>query len=113
MGSVVVHDLAHFEFGWDIALDLAQEAQKLASPMTWIATPDDLAGRRVQSREQGQGSMARIVVGTPLDLARAHGKPRLRPIQRLDLALLVDAQNERAFGRRQVQADNIVHLLDK
>jgi hypothetical protein len=60
VGSVVVHDLAHFEFGWDIALDLAQEAQKLASPMTWIAMPDDLAGRRVQSREQGQGSMARM-----------------------------------------------------
>jgi hypothetical protein len=28
--------------------------------MTRIATPDDLAGRRVQSREQGQGSMARM-----------------------------------------------------
>ena len=35
-----------------MALDLAQEAQELASAMTWIATPDDLAGRRVKSREQ-------------------------------------------------------------
>ena len=52
VGGVVVHDQAHFEFGRDIALDLAQEAQELASAMTRIATPDDLAGRRVQSREQ-------------------------------------------------------------
>ena len=35
-----------------MALDLAQEPQELASAMTRIATPDDLAGRRVQSREQ-------------------------------------------------------------
>jgi hypothetical protein len=52
-------------------------------------------------------------VGAPLDLSRAHGKQRLRSVQRLDLALFVDAQNQRAFGRRQVQADNIAHLLDK
>jgi len=71
-----------FKFGRNIALDLAQEAQELTSAITWIATPDDLAGRRVQSREQGQGSMARIVVGAPLDLARAHGKQRLRSVQR-------------------------------
>jgi hypothetical protein len=54
VGGVVVHDQARFEFGRDVALDLAQE---LASAMTRIATPDDLAGRRVQSREQ-EGSMA-------------------------------------------------------
>ena len=50
VGGVVVHDQAHFEFGRDIALDLAQEAQELASAMTRIATPDDLAGRCVQRR---------------------------------------------------------------
>jgi hypothetical protein len=35
-----------------MALDLSQEAQELASAMMRIATPDDLAGRRVQGREQ-------------------------------------------------------------
>ena len=113
VGGVVVHDQANVEIGRDIALDLAQEAQELSPAMTRIATPDDLAGRCVESREQGQGSMTRIVVRAPLDLSRAHGKQRLRSIQRLDLALLVDAQNQRAFGRRQVQADDIAHLLDK
>ena len=40
---------------------------------------------------------SRIVVGAPLDLSRAHGKQRLGSIQRLNLALLNDTQNERAL----------------
>ena len=35
--------------------------------------------------------MADIVMGAPLDLSRPHGKHRLGPIERLDLAFLVDA----------------------
>ena len=68
-------------------LDLAQEAQKLASAMTWIATPDDLAGRRVEGGEQAEGSVTGVVMGAPLDLARPHRQKRLRSIERLDLAL--------------------------
>ena len=75
----------------DIALDLAQKAKKLAPPMTGVATPDDGAGGGVESRKQRQGSMADIVMGAPLDLSRPHGKHRLGPIERLDLAFLVDA----------------------
>ena len=89
MGGVVVHDQARFEFGRDVALDLAQE---LASAMTRIATPDDLAGRRVQSREQ-EGSMA-YSRGCAARFDPGAGKQRLGSIQRLNLALLGDTQNE-------------------
>jgi hypothetical protein len=58
--------------------------------MAGIATPDDLAGGDVESGEQAEGSVARVVVGAPLDLSRAHGRQRLGPVQRLDLAPLVD-----------------------
>ena len=81
--------------------------------MARIATSDDFSGGCVQSREQGQGSMARIVMRAPLDLSRAHRKQRLRSVQRLDLALFVDAQNQGAFGRRQIQPHDIAHLLDE
>ena len=57
--------------------------------------------------------MACIVVGAPLDLARAHGKQRLRSVQRLDLALFGDAKNQGVFGRRQIKPDDIAHLLDE
>ena len=107
VGGVVVHDRARFEFGRDMALDLAQEAQEPASAMTRIATPDDLAGRRVQSREQ-EGSMA-YSRRCAARFDPAHGKS----IQRLNLALLVGTQSERAFGWRHEKADNIGRLLDK
>ncbi len=51
--------------------------------MTGIAAPDDLAGGGVESSEQAEGSVTRIVVGAPLDLARAHRQKRLRSVQRL------------------------------
>jgi hypothetical protein len=49
----------------------------------------------------------------PLDLTRAHRQQGLRPIQRLDLTFLVDAQNPRALGRRQIEPGNIAHFFDE
>ncbi len=66
--------------------------------MTGIAAPDDLAGGGVESSEQAEGSVTRIVVGAPLDLARAHRQKRLRSVQRLDLALLVNQRTSARSG---------------
>ena len=52
-------------------------------------------------------------MGAPLDLSRPHGKQRLGPIERLDLAFLVDAKHQRPLRRRQVEPDNVAHFLDK
>jgi hypothetical protein len=51
VGGVVVHHEVDVEAGRDIALDLTQEAQELASAMTGIGAPDDLAGGGVESSE--------------------------------------------------------------
>ena len=98
VGGVVVHHEVDVEAARDIAFDLAQEAQELASAMTGIAAPDDLAGGGVESSEQAEGSVTRIVVGAPLDLARAHRQKRLRSVQRLDLALFVDEDTTARSG---------------
>ena len=82
--------------------------------MTGIAAPDDLAGGGVESSEQAEGSVKRIVVGAPLDLARAHRQKRLCSVQRLDvLALPVDPDDHRVLGRRQIRPDHTAHLLDE
>jgi hypothetical protein len=54
VGGVVVHHEVDVEGARDIAFDLAQEAQELASAMTGIAAPDDLAGGGVESSEQAE-----------------------------------------------------------
>jgi hypothetical protein len=48
-----------------------------------------------------------------IDLAWAYRQQRLRSIERLNLALFVDAQNQLAFGRRKVKADDVAHFFDE
>jgi len=42
-----------------------------------------------------------------------HRQQGLGSIKRLDLALLIDAEHYGALGWRQIQADDVAHLLDK
>ncbi len=42
-----------------------------------------------------------------------NGRPGLSSVQRLDLALLVDAQHQRLVGRIQVQAHDVAQFLDE
>ena len=53
--------------------------------MTGIAAPDDLAGGGVESGEQAERSVARVIVRAPLDLAWPHEEKRLRSVEGLDL----------------------------
>jgi hypothetical protein len=57
--------------------------------------------------------VANIIVAAPLDLSEAHGQKRLAPVKRLDLTLLVNAKHDSAFGRRNVETNDVAHLLDK
>ena len=69
--------------------------------MAGEAFADDRTGGGVESREQAEGSVTRGVMRAPLDLAWAHGQQRLRSIERLNLALFVDAQDmARSGGER-------------
>ena len=55
--------------------------------------------------------MAPVVVRAALHLAGSHRQQRLGAVERLDLALLVDAQNQRAIRRIEIQPDDVPHLL--
>ena len=79
--------------------------------MAGEAAADDLAGRGVESGEQRQGAVAFVVVAAPFGLTGAHRQQRLGPVEGLDLALLVDAQDQRPFRRIEIEPDNIANLL--
>ena len=57
--------------------------------------------------------MAGVVVGMPLGPARLQRQERLRPVQGLDLTLLVDAEHQRPIGRVEVEADDVADLVNK
>src|SRR6516165_9177022 len=68
VGGVIVHDQVDVEIGRNITFDFAQEAEELAPAMTRIATADDFTGGRVESGEQTEGPVTRVVMRAPLDL---------------------------------------------
>ena len=55
--------------------------------------------------------MALVIVRAPLGDARQHRQDRLCTVERLDLALLVDAEHQRAVRRREIQAYDVADLV--
>jgi len=54
-----------------------------------------------------------IVVGPPLGRPEDHWQDQRVAIQRLDLTLLVDAQDQGAIRRSEVEARDIAHFIDE
>ena len=63
--------------------------------------------------EQRGRPVPHVVERPPLGYARHHRQDWLFAIEGLDLALLVDAENKRPVGRREIKADDIAHLVDE
>ena len=109
----LLQDEMHVQVARYFCIDPVQEPTKLRGAMAAMHFTDHLASRHIQCGEQGRGAVALVVVGATLDLTGPHRQDRLCPIEGLDLALLVCAQHQRPFGRVEVQADDIAHLLNQ
>jgi len=79
-------------------------------PMARHARPDHLSVQHVERRKQGRGAVALIVVRDSAGAALLHGQAGLGPVERLDLALLVDAKDHCLVGRIEVEPDHVSHL---
>ena len=113
VGGYVVHDDVDVEVAENAGFDDVQEGAELARPIASEAFADDRAGGGVKSREQAERSVAGIIVSAPLDLTDAQRQKRLGAVERLNLALFVDAENHRALEPRQVEADDVASLFDE
>ena len=109
--GVVVEDQVEVEMRERLSVDLLQERQELFGAMARQAFPDDLAGRHIECREQRRGPVTLIVVCHGAGTALLDGQARLRAIESLNLALLVDGKHQGFLGRIEIEADDILHLL--
>lgn len=100
--GVVVDDAMNVQLDRHGLVDLAQERQEFLMPMTRLATREHGAVEHVQGREQRGRTVALVVVRDALDVTKSHGQHRLRALQRLALALLVDTDDLRLVRRAQV-----------
>ena len=102
MGGIIVHHQMHLRALRYTAVDLFQEIQELLCPVTFVAFANDEARGNIKRCKQRGGSMAHAIVGTSFNYALHHLKNRLLPVQGLDLALLVNTQDNRAIGWGQI-----------
>src|SRR5262249_29849246 len=108
--GVVVHDQVYVEVGWHIRFDLVEELAEFARSVAGEALADDAAGGNVEGGEERCRAMARVVVAPPSRLAEAHWQHRLTAVERLDLRLLVDTEDDGLGWRRDIEADDVADL---
>lgn len=66
VGAVVIHHEMHLQVSRDTGFDGAQEFQKLLAPVPPMQLAHHLAAGDVEGGEQGGGTVAQVVMGTPL-----------------------------------------------
>jgi len=111
VGGVVVENQMYVARCLHGPVDAAQKAEELPGAVAWHAFPDDQARFDVQCGEEHGCAMVLVVVGhrgRPPILER---QIRLRPIERLDLRLLIDAEHDRAIRRINVVAEDFGDFL--
>ena len=113
VGGVIVDDQMEREAARDLVVNRFKELAELHRPMAAMKLPDHGARLEVERGEQVGSAVTQIVGSMPLSLAGAHRQQRLTAIECLDLALLVDAQHQRAVGWIEVKPDDIAHFLDE
>ena len=113
VGGVVIHDDMDIEPCRDLSIDLFEEVQELDRPVTLVAFADDEPRGDIECGKQRGRTMPHIAVRATFGYARHHRQDRLLAIECLDLALLVNAEDEGSVRRGKVKADDIAHLVDE
>jgi hypothetical protein len=113
VGRAVVEDEVDVEVFGNLLLDRLQELVELDRAVSLVQGADHLARGEIQRRVQARGAVALVVMGRALRRAGQHRQDRPGPIQRLNLRFFIHAQHRRALGRVQVQATDVVDLLDE
>ena len=110
---VVVQYQVDVQLHRHLPVDQTQERQELLVAVPLPALPEYLARWRCPARRTASSCRAGRRRGCSLRRSRAHRQRRLGAIERLNLRLLVHAQDHRVVGRVEVQPDDVAHLLDE
>ena len=113
VGLVVVADRMHVEVLGYGPVDLFQETDEFLGAVAWQTLADDLAGLHIECREQCRRAIALVVVRHRLSTALLHRQARLRTIERLNLAFLVDAEHDCLVGWIEVEPDDVDYFLSE
>src|SRR5712691_10878334 len=83
-------DLCVFTLAGD---DRSQEGHEVLAGVVLDRFPKNLSGARVEGGEEGQRAMAVVLETVSFETARAQWQHGVKPIERLDVGLLVNAKH--------------------
>ena len=113
MGGVIVEDhvddLAHRDF----RLDRVEKTDELLMPVTLHIAADHRAVENVQGGEQGRRAVPFVVMGHGSSAALFQRQPRLGAVERLNLAFLINRQNDGVRRRIDVKPDDVAQFVDE
>src|ERR1700687_3145337 len=91
-------------------LDNVQKSDELLMAMALHALANNLALKDIERREQGGDAMALVIMGYGASAPLLHRQTRLGAVERLDLALFVNRQDNDVAGRIDIEADDLVQF---
>src|SRR5215472_14419298 len=108
-GIIVDDHMDRFLLGHP-GIDDVEEADELLMAMALHTLADDLTFQHIKRRKQCRDAVTLVVVGDGAGTSLLHRQPRLGAVQRLDLAFLIDRENDGVVGRIDVEADDLFEL---
>jgi len=113
MRGVVVEHRVDQLAGRDLARDNVEKADEFDMAVALHAAPDHRAVEHAERGEQGSGAVPLIIVGHRLAAPGLDRQSGLSAVERLDLALLVEAENHGVGGRIDIEPDDVGQLAAK
>ena len=96
-----------------LRLDGVEEADELLVPVALHIAADDGAVEDVEGREQCRRAMTLVVVGHRPGAALLHRQAGLGAVERLDLALFIDREDDGMGGRIDIETDDVAQLVNE
>src|SRR5271157_1075017 len=113
VGGVIVEDHVHDLASWDLRLDGVEEADELLMPVTLHVAADDRAVEDVEGGEERGRSVPLVIVRHGSSAASLQRQAGLGAVERLNLALLVDAEDDGVSGRIDVETHDVAQFVDE
>jgi hypothetical protein len=110
VGRVVVDNDMDCQSCGCSGVDDVEEADELLMAMTLHALADHLPFDNVEGGKQGRGAMPFVVVHHRAGAPLLHRQAWLSTVDRLDLAFLIDSQNDGMVGRIGVKPDDVAQF---
>src|SRR6516162_3948179 len=95
----------------NVRVDLIEEADEFLMPMALHVAADNGAVENIERGEQRGRAVALVIVRHRSGATWLHRQSRLGAIESLDLALLVDREDDGVGGRVDIETDHIPELV--